>query len=150
MNFNYIQDDRIFLYDEYSLWPTNTRMLLFLRGEVGYIFAISQRMHPSVSATYYVDWNSYFLKYVWNSTTCTDHFVLLGHRISDQVVEVLKGIRCYFDKSLPVMLLYKKERKQYQEAVTDDVSPSFIYGGEHLLRLFGMLDPKPWWNQLWL
>lgn len=57
----------------------------------------------------------------------------------DPVVEVLKGIRCYFDKALPVMLLYKKERKQYQEAVTDDVSPSVIYGGEHLLRLFGML-----------
>ncbi|KAF3439019.1 hypothetical protein FNV43_RR17294 [Rhamnella rubrinervis] len=54
----------------------------------------------------------------------------------DPVVEVLKGIRCYFDKALPVMLLYKKERKQYQEAVTDDVSPSIIYGGEHLLRLF--------------
>lgn len=57
----------------------------------------------------------------------------------DPVVEVLKGIRCYFDKALPVMLLYKKERKQYEEAVIDDVSPSIIYGGEHLLRLFGML-----------
>ncbi|XP_060675039.1 protein MRG1 isoform X4 [Ziziphus jujuba] len=56
--------------------------------------------------------------------------------IPDPVVEVLKGIRCYFDKALPVMLLYKKERKQYQEAVKDDISPSFVYGGEHLLRLF--------------
>lgn len=72
----------------------------------------------------------------------TDRFVLLGYRIPDPVVEVLKGIRCYFDKALPVMLLYKKERKQYQEAVKDDISPSFVYGGEHLLRLFGMLDPK--------
>lgn len=54
------------------------------------------------------------------------------------MVEILKGIRSYFDKALPVLLLYKKERKQYQEAITDGVSASFTYGGEHLLRLFGM------------
>lgn len=53
--------------------------------------------------------------------------------------EILKGIRCYFDKALPVMLLYKKERKQFHEVVSDDVSPSTIYGAEHLLRLFGKL-----------
>ncbi|XP_020421559.1 protein MRG1 isoform X3 [Prunus persica] len=38
-------------------------------------------------------------------------------KVTDPVGEVLKGIRCYFDKALPVMLLYKKERKQYQETV---------------------------------
>lgn len=37
------------------------------------------------------------------------------------------------------MLLYKNEREQYQEAITDGVSPSSVYGAEHLLRLFGML-----------
>lgn len=36
------------------------------------------------------------------------------------------------------MLLYKKERQQYQEAIRDNVSPSTVYGAEHLLRLFGM------------
>ncbi|GMN34512.1 hypothetical protein TIFTF001_004728 [Ficus carica] len=56
--------------------------------------------------------------------------------ITDSVSEILKGIRCYFDKALPVMLLYKKERKQFHEVVSDDVSPSTIYGAEHLLRLF--------------
>jgi len=50
----------------------------------------------------------------------------------------LKGIRCYFDKALPVLLLYNKEREQYHELVVDNVSPSTIYGAEHLLRLFGM------------
>ena len=35
------------------------------------------------------------------------------------------------------MLLYKKERQQYHEVVTDNISPSTIYGAEHLLRLFG-------------
>ncbi|XP_043805371.1 protein MRG1 isoform X2 [Manihot esculenta] len=56
--------------------------------------------------------------------------------MTDSVGEILKGIRCYFDKALPVMLLYKKERQQYQDAVKNDTSPSTIYGAEHLLRLF--------------
>ncbi|KAK8710890.1 hypothetical protein V6N13_146199 [Hibiscus sabdariffa] len=56
--------------------------------------------------------------------------------MTDSIGEILKGIRCYFDKALPVMLLYKKERQQYHEFVHDDVSPSTIYGAEHLLRLF--------------
>nr|XP_004509101.1 protein MRG1 isoform X2 [Cicer arietinum] len=55
---------------------------------------------------------------------------------ADSTGEVLKGIRCYFDKALPMMLLYKKERKQCSEAVVDNISPSTIYGAEHLLRLF--------------
>lgn len=38
-----------------------------------------------------------------------------------------------------MMLLYKKERKQYNDAIVDNVSPSTIYGAEHLLRLFGMI-----------
>jgi len=63
----------------------------------------------------------------------------LGYRITDSIGEILKGIRCYFDKALPVMLLYKKERQQYHDTVKIDVSPSTIYGAEHLLRLFGML-----------
>lgn len=37
------------------------------------------------------------------------------------------------------MLLYKSERQQYQDATADHVSPSTVYGAEHLLRLFGML-----------
>ncbi|KAL4644721.1 hypothetical protein ACB092_02G185000 [Castanea dentata] len=56
--------------------------------------------------------------------------------MTDSIGEILKGIRCYFDKALPVMLLYKKERKQYHDAVVDNVSPSTVYGAEHLLRLF--------------
>ncbi|KAK4766794.1 hypothetical protein SAY87_008436 [Trapa incisa] len=56
--------------------------------------------------------------------------------IIDSIGEVLKGLRCYFDKALPAMLLYKKERQQYKEAVAPTESPSTIYGAEHLLRLF--------------
>jgi len=57
--------------------------------------------------------------------------------LNDAVGEILNGLRCYFEKALPVILLYKKERQQYNEAVTDNnVSPSSIYGAEHLLRLF--------------
>lgn len=57
--------------------------------------------------------------------------------MSDADGEILNGLRCYFDKSLPIILLYKKERQQYHDAVADNVSPSIIYGAEHLLRLFG-------------
>ncbi|KAK2657552.1 hypothetical protein Ddye_010604 [Dipteronia dyeriana] len=56
--------------------------------------------------------------------------------MSDSIGEILKGIRCYFDKALPVTLLYKKERQQYLDVVLDNISPSTIYGAEHLLRLF--------------
>ncbi|KAL4577465.1 hypothetical protein LXL04_013574 [Taraxacum kok-saghyz] len=57
-------------------------------------------------------------------------------KMTDSVGEIVKGLRCYFDRALPVILLYNKERHQYREAVTDNVSPSTIYGAEHLLRLF--------------
>ncbi|KAI9200999.1 hypothetical protein LWI28_016333 [Acer negundo] len=50
--------------------------------------------------------------------------------------EIVKGLQCYFDKALPVMLLYKTEREQYEDAVAVGHSPSTIYGAEHLLRLF--------------
>ncbi|KAL4359104.1 hypothetical protein HN51_018822 [Arachis hypogaea] len=56
--------------------------------------------------------------------------------ISDSVEEILKGLCCYFDKALPVKLLYKNERQQYQEACPDNTTPSTVYGAEHLLRLF--------------
>ncbi|KAG6401241.1 hypothetical protein SASPL_138091 [Salvia splendens] len=56
--------------------------------------------------------------------------------MTDVVGEILNGLRCYFDKALPAILLYKKERLQYREAVSDNTSPSTIYGAEHLLRLF--------------
>ncbi|XXG57060.1 hypothetical protein AAC387_Pa03g4308 [Persea americana] len=55
---------------------------------------------------------------------------------AESVGEILNGMRNYFDKALPVMLLYKKERHQYDEAIVDNVSPSAVYGAEHLLRLF--------------
>lgn len=58
-------------------------------------------------------------------------------RIADSLGEILKGIRMYFDKTLPAMLLYKKEHQQYHDAIADNVSPSTVYGAEHLLRLFG-------------
>ncbi|GLT40192.1 hypothetical protein SLA2020_143450 [Shorea laevis] len=56
--------------------------------------------------------------------------------VADSLKEILKGIHCYFDKALPVMLLYKSERQQYEDTVGDDASPSSVYGAEHLLRLF--------------
>lgn len=54
----------------------------------------------------------------------------------ESVGEIVKGLVCYFDKALPAMLLYKSERQQFEELIINDVSPSSIYGAEHLLRLF--------------
>ncbi|KAF3675007.1 putative receptor protein kinase ZmPK1-like [Capsicum annuum] len=56
--------------------------------------------------------------------------------ISDSVGEILSGLQCYFNKALPAMLLYKNEREQFQESIKEDISPSSVYGAEHLLRLF--------------
>lgn len=57
--------------------------------------------------------------------------------MTDYVAEILNGLRSYFDRALPMMLLYKKERQQFQEAIYHpDLSPSTVYGAEHLLRLF--------------
>ncbi|XP_066323410.1 protein MRG1-like [Miscanthus floridulus] len=65
-----------------------------------------------------------------------EHRAKKDGKINDSYAEILKGLRCYFDKALPSMLLYKKERDQYAEEVKGDVSPSTVYGAEHLLRLF--------------
>ncbi|GFP82595.1 chromatin modification-related protein eaf3 [Phtheirospermum japonicum] len=56
--------------------------------------------------------------------------------IVETVAEIVKGLRCYFNKALPAMLLYKEERQQYEEVIADNVTPSGVYGAEHLLRLF--------------
>ncbi|PON84708.1 MRG [Trema orientale] len=56
--------------------------------------------------------------------------------LADSLQEVMKGLQSYFDKALPVMLLYRIERRQYEEAIADDITPSDVYGAEHLLRLF--------------
>uniref|UniRef100_A0A0C9S236 TSA: Wollemia nobilis Ref_Wollemi_Transcript_21891_1550 transcribed RNA sequence n=1 Tax=Wollemia nobilis TaxID=56998 RepID=A0A0C9S236_9CONI len=58
--------------------------------------------------------------------------------VGDSTVEILNGLRSYFDKALPSMLLYKQERQQYAEAIpeSDNIAPSTVYGAEHLLRLF--------------
>ncbi|XP_044454821.1 protein MRG1 isoform X2 [Triticum aestivum] len=69
-------------------------------------------------------------------TKYLEYRVKKDNKISDSCAEVTKGLRCYFDKALPAMLLYKKEQKQYKEEIKGDVSPSTVYGAEHLLRLF--------------
>lgn len=66
--------------------------------------------------------------------------MLYDYRKDESVGEIVKGLICYFDKALPAMLLYKSERQQYEELIVHDVSPSSIYGAEHLLRLFGNTD----------
>ncbi|KAI3513063.1 hypothetical protein L1887_20389 [Cichorium endivia] len=59
-----------------------------------------------------------------------------SNKASDSAAEIVSGLHCYFDKALPAMLLYKGERQQFEEATAKQISPSKIYGAEHLLRLF--------------
>ncbi|XP_021852756.1 protein MRG1 isoform X2 [Spinacia oleracea] len=56
--------------------------------------------------------------------------------MSTSLGEILSGLCAYFNKALPMMLLYNNERQQYQEAINENTSPSRVYGAEHLLRLF--------------
>jgi len=53
-------------------------------------------------------------------------------------LEVVAGLREYFDRTLGKLLLYRIERVQYNEIVAANASfsPSDFYGAEHLLRLF--------------
>ncbi|KAE8904817.1 hypothetical protein PF005_g10790 [Phytophthora fragariae] len=52
---------------------------------------------------------------------------------------VMQGVQSYFDRALSSILLYRMERRQYQELrqkQSEEVPLSQIYGAEHLIRLF--------------
>lgn len=69
--------------------------------------------------------------------------------MSRLAAEIAAGLSLYFNKALGNNLLYRFERGQYQEQYKKlqgtDKQMSSIYGGEHLLRLFGepLLTPSP-------
>lgn len=69
----------------------------------------------------------------------------------DILEEVVAGLKEYFNKSLGRLLLYRFEREQFYDIYTRIEQPTDelcgktlaeIYGGEHLLRLFG----KHYWT----
>ncbi|KAE9584535.1 hypothetical protein Lal_00021748 [Lupinus albus] len=62
-----------------------------------------------------------------------------SNNVSDSIEEFMIWVRRNFDRAMPMMLLYTKEQKQYSEAIMNGVSPSTIYGAEHLLRFFAKL-----------
>lgn len=57
--------------------------------------------------------------------------------------DLFVGLRIYFDKALPAILLYKQEQVQYDVFRKNNMNtlPSSYYGAEHLLRLYAKL-PK--------
>jgi hypothetical protein len=67
------------------------------------------------------------------------------HRRGSSRLHVGPSSRLYFDKALPLILLYRHEREQYERAKAEALQrpeggktfvPSEVYGAEHLLRLF--------------
>jgi mortality factor 4-like protein 1 len=53
--------------------------------------------------------------------------------------DLFDGLLIWFDRALPLILLYKHEMEQYEalkRTLGEDVPPSAIYGGEHLIRIF--------------
>ncbi|KAL9396546.1 hypothetical protein Peur_010799 [Populus x canadensis] len=84
------------------------------------------RTEPSFLSTWYYTFSDSYFKAIRSSR----------HKIFESTTEIMKGLCFYFDKALLVMLLYKSERQQYADAIRDNVSPSMVYGAEHLLRLF--------------
>jgi mortality factor 4-like protein 1 len=70
-----------------------------------------------------------------------------GSAEADILEEVIQGLKEYFNKSIGRLLLYRFEREQFFEIHERIESPTSdlagktfadVYGGEHLLRLFGM------------
>ena len=63
--------------------------------------------------------------------------------LQSQLSEYCSGLRLYFERSLPILLLYRLERLQYDEVLKKqkfkDVSFCNIYGPIHLLRLLSVL-----------
>jgi mortality factor 4-like protein 1 len=58
-------------------------------------------------------------------------------------MEVIEGLKLYFDRALGTLLLYKFERQQFLDLLKDkgeSIRMSDVYGAEHLLRLFGRLS----------
>ncbi|KAL4162992.1 hypothetical protein KRP22_015107 [Phytophthora ramorum] len=52
---------------------------------------------------------------------------------------IMEGVQSYFDRALSSILLYRMERRQYQELrqkQAEELPLSQIYGAEHLIRLF--------------
>ncbi|KAI9353364.1 MRG-domain-containing protein [Zopfochytrium polystomum] len=62
-------------------------------------------------------------------------------RQEDILMEVLNGVRLYFNKGVGNVLLYRFERPQYNDLrkKSPDVEMADVYGPEHLLRLFVQL-----------
>ncbi|KAF7727523.1 Esa1p-associated factor [Apophysomyces ossiformis] len=66
------------------------------------------------------------------------HYLQSKNHDDERLEQVVQGIKLYFNKSLGTLLLYRSERKQYDEilAMYPNKEPTDLYGAEHLLRLF--------------
>ena len=108
-----------------------------------------------------------FWSHWWDQVSIQLLFIVTWSKTSlfslSLLIEVLDGVKVYFDFMLADHLLYLEEQQQYREKMVNNgkteshhlapgvqevvlaTPPSTVYGVEHLLRLFGM-----WvcWSQL--
>jgi mortality factor 4-like protein 1 len=67
------------------------------------------------------------------------HLADKGPKVQAVAAEIVAGLKTYFRHAVGTILLYQRERAQYDEllAADPDADVASIYGGVHLLRLFG-------------
>ena len=67
-----------------------------------------------------------------------DTFTLNVQYYSSRYVEIIEGIKTFFERALGSILLYRFERLQYEAVKAEHPEASLVdvYGVQHLLRLF--------------
>ncbi|XP_074330855.1 protein MRG1-like isoform X1 [Apium graveolens] len=63
--------------------------------------------------------------------------IFAGKSLGETIQEILSDLRNYFDKALSPKILFKNERKQYDEVSAKHIPPSVVNEADHFGYLFG-------------
>ncbi|CAO3592798.1 unnamed protein product [Absidia cylindrospora] len=69
--------------------------------------------------------------------TILDRYLQNNDGKNETLEQIIQGLKLYFHHTLGKALLYRSERQQYEDLQATGKNLIDIYGGEHLLRLFG-------------
>ncbi|XP_074330856.1 protein MRG2-like isoform X2 [Apium graveolens] len=62
--------------------------------------------------------------------------IFAGKSLGETIQEILSDLRNYFDKALSPKILFKNERKQYDEVSAKHIPPSVVNEADHFGYLF--------------